>query len=310
AFGSHDDALGVIFVRGIPDYPALREDLLMQASVMANLQADIKERLTVTDAQYSVGWSHGKEKMNDKLDTEKGSFYANPLVDQPGAQVSEELRQQYPMYYRDNVWPTEAECPGFEQHFKALGGLISGVGYLLARHCDAYVPGYTPDLISSALQSSDTTKARLLHYFPQKTPQTTSADDQASWCGWHLDHSLLTGLTSAMYIDETADYRETEPTDPQAGLYIKKRSGQVVQVHIPKDYIAFQAGEALQVATGNQLQGTWHCVRSPASASQTPNALVARNTFAVFLQPSVLQPLNAAGLTFGEFSRQVLQRHY
>jgi isopenicillin N synthase-like dioxygenase len=313
AFGSHDEALGVILVRGIPDYEELRNRLLRQASVFANLPDDIKDRLTVPDAQYSFGWSHGKERTNDRLDTEKGSFYANPLMDDPGANVTPEIRQQYPMYYHGNVWPTQAECPEFEEGFKALGNLICGVGFLLARHCDAYaqanVPGYRPNLISNALQASDTIKARLLHYFPQNTTQTASSDE-ASWCGWHLDHSFLTGLTNAMYVDETHEFRVTEASDPEAGLYVKRRSGEIVQVRIPEDHIAFQAGEALQVASGNRLLATWHYVRSPRPSTLAPGRLIARNTFAVFMQPSVSEVLDEEGLTFGEFTRQVLSRHY
>ncbi|KAI9599119.1 hypothetical protein BDF19DRAFT_382109, partial [Syncephalis fuscata] len=321
AFGNHDEALGVILVRGIPDYPTLRSHLLRQASVFAQLPEDVKNRLTVPDAQYSFGWSHGKESMNGKPDTEKGSFYANPLKDTPGDQVTDEkIRREYASYYHGNVWPTAQECPAFEQDFKALGAIIAAVGYLLGRHCDAYVqsqqPNYTPGFIANALEASDTTKARLLHYFPPAVPAASESGeatgtDEASWCGWHLDHSLLTGLTRAMYVDETTDYRETEPADPISGLYVKKRSGQVVQVDIPAEMIAFQAGEALQVVTSGQLQGTWHCVRAPKqSPPQHPSAKIARNTFAVFLQPPVAQPLNAQGLTFGQFTRQVLDRHY
>ncbi|KAI8054291.1 hypothetical protein BDF22DRAFT_678271 [Syncephalis plumigaleata] len=320
AFGNHSEALGVILVRGIPDYPGLRSNLLKQASVFAQLPDDIKERLTVPAAQFSFGWSHGKEVMNGKPDTEKGSFYANPLNDKPGEQITDEkIRQEYVSYYHGNVWPTAQECPAFEQDFKALGTIIAATGYLLGRHCDAYaqsyVPNYTPGFVANALQSSDTTKARLLHYFPSTSTAaavtTTASTDDASWCGWHLDHSLLTGLTRAMYVDETTDYREIATPDPLSGLYIKKRSGQVVQVDIPEDMVAFQAGEALQLATAGQLQGTWHCVRAPKqNPPQQPSARIARNTFAVFLQPPVAQLLNSEGLTFGQFSRQVLDRHY
>ncbi len=32
---------------------------------------------------YSFGWSHGKEKLEGKPDTAKGSFYFNPIHDRP-----------------------------------------------------------------------------------------------------------------------------------------------------------------------------------------------------------------------------------
>lgn len=53
-------------MRGIPDYPVLRSNLLRQASVFAQLPTDIKERLTIPAAQFSFGWSHGKEVINNK----------------------------------------------------------------------------------------------------------------------------------------------------------------------------------------------------------------------------------------------------
>lgn len=53
-----------------------------------------------------------------------------------------------------------------------------------------------PDLI----RTSQTTKARLLHYFPMSEEDAAMApkedDPVDSWCGFHLDHSLLTGLCS------------------------------------------------------------------------------------------------------------------
>lgn len=71
--------------------------------------------------------------------------------------------------------------------------------------------------------------------------------------GTHKDHGCLTGLTSAMYVDETSqainmvngaelDELPCAP-DPEAGLYIKSRTDQIYRVSIPKDALAFQTGE-------------------------------------------------------------------
>lgn len=69
----------------------------------------------------SFGWSHGKEIMNGKPDTMKGSFYANPIVDEPN--VPEDLKLQFPEYYGKNVWPKKDEkgVEEFEEAFKDLG---------------------------------------------------------------------------------------------------------------------------------------------------------------------------------------------
>ena len=122
-------------------------------------------------------------------------------------------------------------------------------------------------------------QGRLLHYFPPEpinhdthraaadvstsitdgnltSTTTTSSNkendsskhnrqEEEDWCGWHTDHGSLTGLTSAMYM--TGDEVVPSP-DPQAGLYIRARQGgEVTQVCIPSDHIAFQMGEAMQV---------------------------------------------------------------
>lgn len=69
----------------------------------------------------SFGWSHGKEIMNGKPDTLKGSYYANPVVDYPT--VPEVQRDAYPEYYGRNIWPKADEpgVEGFEEAFKDLG---------------------------------------------------------------------------------------------------------------------------------------------------------------------------------------------
>lgn len=38
-------------------------------------------------------------------------------------------------------------------------------------------------------------KARLLHYFADPECASKGSETQAPWCGWHTDHSSLTGAT-------------------------------------------------------------------------------------------------------------------
>lgn len=50
-------------------------------------------------SSYSFGWSHGREAMEDgQVDSLKGSYYANPLVDNDN--LPQDLRDQYPSYCR------------------------------------------------------------------------------------------------------------------------------------------------------------------------------------------------------------------
>jgi hypothetical protein len=116
--------------------------------------------------------------------------------------------------------------------------------------------------IPKLISTSQTTKARLLHYFPPSPDAPAPAENEPvdSWCGFHLDHSVLTGLCSALYLRDGTD--AVPAPSPSAGLYIKTRDGTLTQVKIPADCLAFQTGEALELATGGRLRATPHCVRA------------------------------------------------
>uniref|UniRef100_A0A7R9VC43 Isopenicillin N synthase-like Fe(2+) 2OG dioxygenase domain-containing protein n=1 Tax=Chlamydomonas euryale TaxID=1486919 RepID=A0A7R9VC43_9CHLO len=137
---------------------------------------------------------------------------------------------------------------------------------------------------------------------PQKRPEARTCKHPA-------------GLCSAMYMCGSV---EVPNPDPSAGLHVRSRSGEVVQLSIPPDHIGFQAGEVLQVASGGRLCATPHYVRAAAAPA------VSRNTFAVFMQPCVTEkmycPAGTAaaacigrwkpGLTFGEFAEATVRQYY
>lgn len=121
----------------------------------------------------------------------------------------------------------------------------------------------------------------LLHYFPPTDENPLPAEDEPidSWCGFHLDHSMITGLCSAIYLQHSSGKPEaTAAPSAQSGLYIRTRGGDLVKVSIPADALAFQTGEALELATAGRLRATPHCVRVGAG----PGAeTVSRETFAL-----------------------------
>ena len=49
--------------------------------------------------------------------------------------------------------------------------------------------------------------------------------------------------------------------DPQAGLYVKSRQGQIHKVVAPPNSLLFQIGETAQIHSGGVLQATPHAVR-------------------------------------------------
>ena len=93
---------------------------------------------------------------------------------------------------------------------------------------------------------------------------------------------------------------------PSSGLYIRTRGGALAKVSIPTDCLAFQTGEALELATAGRLRATPHCVRVGAA----PDAeSISRETFALFMQPNVDQQLSATE-DFGQFSKRIFDEHY
>lgn len=93
---------------------------------------------------------------------------------------------------------------------------------------------------------------------------------------------------------------------PASGLYIRARGGALAKVAIPPDCLAFQTGEALEIATAGRLRATPHCVRVGAGPGAEN---VSRETFALFMQPDVSQVIGE-NETFGSFSKKVFSEHY
>lgn len=291
AYGQN--GLGLLVVRGVPNFVKLRGDLLPLAHKFANLPEEVKQKYVHEVSKYSFGWSHGKEKFEGAPDFSKGSYYNNPQYDRPVD--DEELIAKYPPFCHPNIWPT-ADLPELEPAFKALGRLVVEVGTLLAHHCDKFVAsrqsGYRPARLENVLKTSRTCKARLLHYFAlnrEKADAEPSSDTEfSSWCGWHNDHGSLTGLTSAMYLDPSG--KEVPNPDPEhAGLYIRSRQGKLTKAVIPADHLAFQIGETAEVHSGGALRATPHCVRG---ASGPASIGISRETFAVFMEPMWNEPMD------------------
>jgi len=311
AFGSDHNCLGIIIITDLPgEFKSLRERLLKLAGKFAALPESVRERYADPTSRYSFGWSHGKEIMNGNPDLLKGSYYANPLIDD--ASVTTEQKQKFPEYYGHNIWPGPMEkgVEGFEVAFKALGSFIFKVGHELTAACQPFASSHLVDqsLPLAALISRNTTKARLLHYFPPVTPMSSEDEPVDSWCGFHLDHSLITGLCSAMYLsyENSGEPVVRSAPTPTSGLYIKTRGGKLTKVSIPSDCLAFQTGEALELATNGNLRATPHCVRA---GGYTGSDKISRETFALFMQPDTEAKIGPCD-TFGSFSKRVFSEHY
>lgn len=287
AFGA--ESLGIILVKNLDaEFACLREKVLKSASRLAALPSTSLEKLEFPQAHWLVGWSRGRENLNGVPDTCKGSFYINCTENLP--------EKGSPAYTTANVWPEE--IPEFEDDCRKLIKLIVSVAQSLSAACDTFFvktfPDYPQGYLQKVVRESTTSKARLLHYFP--------STDNEQWCAEHVDHSCLTGLTSAMFIDEDS-HAEVDCPDSKAGLYIKSRNGRVVKVAIPKDCLAFQTGSALQEVSRGSFRAVPHYVRGADSAN------IARNTLAVFCQPSLGDMVNDSE-TFADYAERILKDNH
>ncbi|KAE8443167.1 hypothetical protein EG329_002265 [Mollisiaceae sp. DMI_Dod_QoI] len=291
-----------------------------------------QDLLTNPASHYNVGWSHGKEALKSgQYDTLKGSYYATIISSYLRSQFQHSSAETDLKFEHPNVWPPEQLIPDFRRTFEELCVMIVDIAQLVARACDRFamefVQGYEQGGLERVVKESMTNRARLLHYFPPpESLSGTSGNDEEpddSWCALHVDDGCLTGLTSALFINESISLPPLTTTstpstnhipafkespDPLAGLYIRSRTSDVVKVNIPLDCLAFQTGSALELMTGGVLKAVPHFVRGPSVNRKTGK--VARNTLAVFTQPNLDEIVDVkTGLTFREHIRMSDEKH-
>ncbi|CAH6719899.1 hypothetical protein CLIB1444_02S19108 [[Candida] jaroonii] len=315
AFGP--DSLGIIVIKDLPSYyQELRLKVLKSASVLANQPPELLETLEDEESSWITGWSCGKEKLRSGLpDYNKGSFYVNCAFhkDDSLEGPSKELCEKFPdykTYTTPNIWPPSniKELETFKKDMKQLVNLIIEVAEKVAVNCDNYISkrfDIEKNYLKRTVQNSTCSKARLLHYYPIDPNDTNAPNADDDWCGEHLDHSCITGLTSALFLDESKDLLHDLPTspDPTAGLYIRNRKNEVVKVNIPKDCLAFQTGSALQEVSKGNFKAVPHYVKG----TNIPN--IARNTLAVFCQPDLDEMVNKSE-NFADFATRILNSNY
>lgn len=318
---------GILVIRNVPGFLQAKNTFLPMAHSLVHLP-NLEQDFTDAGSLYNAGWSYGKEKLGNKPDLAKGSFYFNPSTDTPG---SEEDRRSYPASYPCNLWP--ASLPDFEPAAKHIGTIMKDVVVALTKHIDAFaaekVIHYPPNVLYNAMKETEKGKGRLLYYFPLSDQASTPSQD--SWTGWHNDSGFLTALAGDIYVDATTG-EPVECPDPHAGLSVVDRRNSIVQVIIPPDCMAVQIGECVQILTGGAVVATPHCVRG----AKAPN--VARISLPLFIDtpPSFalyvpkgsarLDVLQASvgtsrvpqlesrwtddGITFGDFLQNTFAQYY
>lgn len=260
---------GLVAIRNVPGFVEAKRAFLPMAHDLVTLPSEyLENKLTDAESLYNAGWSHGKEKMGDKPDLAKGSFYYNPVTDLPG---SPQDRKKYPVSYPINKWPKD-ELPEFEEAARRIGNILKSAVIALTGHVDrlaaSKVASYPSSFLSDNMKGTEKVKCRLLYYFPlpESSGENQGTPSEDSWIGWHNDSGFFTALAGDMYVNhETGE--QIECPDPNAGLYVVHRNGQVQKVTIPEDCLAIQMGECLQIVTGGTVTATPHCVRGAAATN-------------------------------------------
>lgn len=94
AFGPNGP--GLILVNGLREsFANERLELFTAARKLALLSNDRLKTIEFPHVHYSVGWSRGREAFKNGVDKNKGSFYANPIFDDP-AEGDLDLVAKYP----------------------------------------------------------------------------------------------------------------------------------------------------------------------------------------------------------------------
>lgn len=128
-----------------------------------------------------------------------------------------------------------------------------------------------------------------------------------------------------MYMNEDeGDENEIDCPTKESGLFIiKADTKEIVRVSIPRNALAFQIGQTLQIISGGILLATKHAVMG-VPPSHPAARTSSRSTFAVFLEPNWDAPMTTpAGredltgvkqfrpnTTFGQFSKDTTSLYY
>ena len=296
AFGK--DGLGVLAVTDVPEAVVdERLRLLGLARRLGTLPSEVLAKYERGDLHYCAGWSRGREKFKGKVDTAKGSWYANGLWED-AANGDEALKARYPESTTEPEWPNEEVGDDLRDAFRALSRSFYEMSRHVLRHCDAAVSKSLEAKGYAATSSSGTLTAvthersrlhvgRLLHYYP-KDDGPKASDDDAAWCGWHNDNSVITALAPAIYFDDATGARVPAPAG--AGLLAFSRHGDKVRVGSPPaNSVLFQIGEAAQILSGGTLIATPHAVAAGEMQG------ISRESFALFIEPDWEEAMQVPG---------------
>jgi isopenicillin N synthase-like dioxygenase len=159
----------------------------------------------------------------------------------PESVSDETLKDRFPAFYADNVWPEDA--PDFRDNVISLFGALNNVGLAILHALEprlGYADGFFADITRDA-----STALRPLCY----PPITAEQVGRVVWGCRHTDGNLVSIL----------------PPSTGKGLRIKLRGGGWIGGTAPQGYTVVQVGDMLQYMTGGHLRSAVHRIDAPAT---------------------------------------------
>ena len=172
-----------------------------------------------------------------------------------------------------NVWPDSPE--GFRETFETLFAAFDDVGATILSRIAVWLE-LEADWFVPAIADGNSV-LRLLHY-----PPVPGAPDGAIRAGAHEDINLITLLLGA----------------EEAGLELRTREGNWIEVSPPPGALVINIGDMLQRLTNHVLPSTTHRVRNPEGARagfsrySMPFFLHLRSDFPIETLPGCIGPDN------------------
>ncbi|MFN3229508.1 MAG: isopenicillin N synthase family dioxygenase, partial [Asticcacaulis sp.] len=146
----------------------------------------------------------------------------------------------YRAYMPDNVWP-DNEQPTFRPAITALYDALDQLGLKVLRAI-AHSLDLAPDFFEAPVKDGNSV-LRLLHYPPVDQPEGSIR------AGAHEDINVITLLLGA----------------EEAGLQVKDRDGQWLDINPPAGALVCNIGDMLQRLTNHVLPSTTHRVVNPSA---------------------------------------------
>lgn len=89
-------------------------------------------------------------------------------------------------------------------------------------------------------------------------------------------------MTPSIYFNHLTGeiYSEGEVSNPNVGLFVRNRKGEVSKVRMGPDIMILQVGEIVQILSGGLLEAAPHAVLNDGSMEN-----ISRAVFTVFMQP-------------------------